>query len=147
MSRQHRSLPLGVLVWGLVGLAGCGGGPTKHLGPIVPVKGKVYLGEKPLMGGTISFLSLDEADMGAPVSTGTIDEQGGYSIKTGNKTGAPVGKWRVTVDTAGADKSPGGQESQFDPVYGNWKNSPLTVEVKENAPAGAYDFHLKTRKR
>jgi hypothetical protein len=144
---KYRKLFLGVLLWSVVGLVGCSGGPTKHLGPIVPVKGKVLLGEKPLLGGTINFLSLDEGDMGAPVSTGTIDDQGRFAVKTGSKAGAPVGKWRVTVDTAGADKSPGGQESQFDTVYSSWKDSPLTVEVKENASAGAYDFHLKPRKR
>jgi hypothetical protein len=135
---------LGFCVGSMVAIVGCGGGTGKVLGPCVAVQGKVTQGGKALAGGTIAFLSMDDKDKGLPVAEGAIDAQGAYTVKTLGKEGAPVGKYRVTVEPGGEDKA---QYMQFDGKYRNWRNSPLTIEVTENAPTGAYDFKLDVRKR
>jgi hypothetical protein len=50
-----------------------------------------------------------------------------------------VGKYRVILTTSGEDRK---QSSQFNSKYSHWEKSPLLVEVKENASAGAYDLKL-----
>jgi hypothetical protein len=124
-------------------LAGCGAGtPKGHIdfGPVVPVQGKVTLGEKPLDGGWITFFSIDEKQKGVSVAEGPIDKQGLYSVKSEGKDGAPKGKWRIAVDARGEDRF------QVDSKYATWRTSTLVIEVVDNPPPGAYDLKLpKTR--
>jgi hypothetical protein len=131
------AVPLGFCVCGLLALTGCGGN-TRATGPLVPVKGKVTLGGKPLVGGAVTFVPAEGAGSG-PMPTGDIDSQGLYSLRTGAQEGAPVGKYRAIVTTGGEDKT---QEAQFNSVYSSAQKSPLVVEVTENARPGAYDLPL-----
>jgi hypothetical protein len=117
-------------------VAGCSA--SASVGTYFPVEGQVTLGKRPLVGGTVSLLPLDrEGDV--PHSEGTIDVQGHYKILTAGKQGAPLGRYRAIVTTSGEDKT---QDSQFNSVYSHSENSPLTLEVLENAPAGYYDLKL-----
>jgi hypothetical protein len=137
MRLSPSALLLGFCACGLVALTGCGRN-TKATGPLVPVKGKVMLGGKPLVGGVVTFVPVEgEAD--SPRPAGDIDARGLYSLKTGGTEGAPVGKYRAAVTTGGEDKT---QESQFDAVYSSWQKSPLVLEVVESAPPGTYDLKL-----
>ena len=127
---------LGFAVCGLLALTGCSS--RRSVGPCVPVQGKVTLGGKPLVGGTVSFIPLEgEAD--APRPEGSIDAQGHYTLKTEGKEGAPAGKYRAILTTSGEDKK---QDAQFNPQYSHWEKSPLVIQVAENAPPGAYDLKL-----
>src|SRR5262245_5718353 len=59
---------------GVIALSGCGTvGPPA--GPCVPVKGKVTLGNSPLVGGMVTFIPLDGAP-NRPRPEGTVDSQG-----------------------------------------------------------------------
>ena len=126
-------------------LAGCGGKSALQslgVGPMVSVQGKVTLGGKPLMGGNVFFYP--EGEVKGFVPQGLIDAQGHYSLATSGEAGAPVGKYRATVEPASDDKA---QDMLVDVRYTSWVNSPLLIEVRENAPAGAYDLKLALPKK
>jgi hypothetical protein len=130
-------------VGGIFSLAGCGPKIPSNLGPIVPVQGKVTLDGQPLKGGNVTFHPLDHDEkLGTPL--GVIDLEGNYSMVSYDRKGAPVGKYRVTIDTGGEDKA---QDRLVDPIYADRQNSPLTITVQENAPAGDYDLKLKIGSR
>src|SRR5947209_10542199 len=101
------------LLAGVVALTGCG---RRHappvIGPCVPVKGKVLLGEKPLDTGTVTFIPLPENE-DVPRPKGYVDFNGFYELKTFGKEGAPPGKYRVTVRD---NPTRGQRKPKFDPV-------------------------------
>jgi hypothetical protein len=109
---------------------------------MVAVHGKVTLAGKPLMGGNVFFYP--EGEVKGFVPQGLIDSQGNYSLATSGEAGAPVGKYRATVEPASEDKA---QDMLVDVQYTSWVNSPLLVEVRENAPAGTYDLKLAIPKK
>jgi hypothetical protein len=111
------------------------------VGHCAPVKGTVILGTKPLNGGSITLIAV-EGDGQRPRPEGTIDAEGHYTLKTAGSEGAPPGKYRVAITTSGADKA---QDSQFNPQYSHWDKSPLTIQVSDNPPPGAYDLKLVPR--
>ena len=127
-------------VGGLLVLSGCGKGDSA--GPCVPVKGRVTLGSRPLVGGTVTFIPLD-GGADRPRPEGSVDSLGFYAVATAGVDGAPVGKYRATLTISGEDKK---QNGQFDPRYSHWEKSPLLIEVKENPAAGAYDLTLVPRR-
>jgi hypothetical protein len=135
--KRHFMVLLAACVGGLVALSGCGSGPSAG-GTCLPVKGKVTLGGKLLVGGDITFVPLDGAP-GRARPEGTVDKSGNYSVKTAGTEGAPAGKYRAVLTVSGEDRE---QLGQFDPLYSHWEKSPLVVEVKENVPAGAYDLKM-----
>jgi hypothetical protein len=120
-------------------LAGCSIG--RSVGQCVPVTGKITLGGKPLIGGTVMFIPL-ESDASAPRPEAQIDAQGLYSLKTEGIDGAPPGKYRAVVTTSGLDKK---QDAQFNAVYSSWEKSPLVRQVADDAAPGAYDLKLDPR--
>jgi len=62
-----------------------------------PVKGRVTLDEKPLVGVKVWFFPTDGGDL--PPATGLTDDEGVYQLTSNNgKSGAPVGKHRVIVN-------------------------------------------------
>lgn len=126
---------------GAVLAAGCNGTKPipKEFGPRIPVQGKVTLAGKPLLGGNVTFYSLDH-DVNQLQPYGIIDEQGNYSLSSYQEQGAPAGKYRVTVDPGSDDKK---MDTAVDAVYSNWEKSPLIVTVLENAPPGAYDLKME----
>jgi hypothetical protein len=105
----------------------------------MPVQGAVTVNGKPLKGGHVRFTALNH-DRKTCQPEGLIDTQGHYSVAVYRHEGAPVGKYRVTVDPASDDKK---MDAIVDFRYLNPEKTPLTVTVQENAPAGAYDLKLK----
>jgi hypothetical protein len=75
-------------------LAGCSGGGAEA-GPLVPVEGTVTNNGEPMPNGEVTFIPEDEKVKVSP--GGQIAPDGKYSLQTGGKPGAPVGKYQVTV--------------------------------------------------
>jgi len=124
----------------LLSAAGCGSsGPST-----VPVSGKITVDGQPLAKGSLRFVP-DSAKADSPNSepAGTI-EGGSYSVFTGGKPGAPVGKYKVAVVSQDEIDSTNPQppKSAVNPKYNDPQTSTLSVEVVSNAPPGAYDLKL-----
>jgi hypothetical protein len=133
---QYLRCSVGLLVWGLVALAGCNKDSAL---PCFPVEGKVIMGARPLVGGWITFIPL-AGDAKGQRPEGPIHAKGFYSLKTAGREGAPSGKYRATISISGIDKD---QNSEFNPLYSHWDKSPLIVTVTQDPPAGAYDLKLE----
>lgn len=135
--------PMGILLTcgALCCVPGCSGNRPmpKEFGALFPVEGKVTFDGKPLRGGNVTFFAQDH-DVKQLQPMGLIDGEGNYFVSSYQQKGAPAGKYRVTVIPATNDKS---IDLAVDDRYQNWEKSPLMVEVRENAPAGAYDLQLK----
>jgi hypothetical protein len=109
---------------------------------MAPVSGKVTVDGQALPAGQVSFLPVD-AMTGAGLSAGTIGSNGEYAIYTDGKAGAPLGKYKVTVNpsmvpTGGA----GAPTFAFNTNYRDAKSTPLTIEVVNNPEQGRYDLKL-----
>jgi hypothetical protein len=76
---------------GLCCLSCSGGGPKLN-----PVKGTLLYHNKPLPDATVSFHRLDAGHFDPP-STGLTDEDGSFTLVTGDREGAPAGEYKVTV--------------------------------------------------
>jgi hypothetical protein len=157
---QNASLRLFIFCAALssVCIAGCGGGNNKKTPKLVPVSGKVTLGGQPLTAGVVTFFP-DESkgNKGEYSATGSIDADGNYKLTTDGKEGAPLGAYRVSVNTQGmpgsaAKESADGTKTSTPPTgytattintkYLTPTTSGLTFEVVENAGAGTYDIKL-----
>jgi hypothetical protein len=131
------------LLLGLPFVLGCGGGSSFKT---VPVSGKVMCDDKPVTSGQVVLVPLD----GKPpkeASSGPIDSSGGYTIKTGTKDGAPVGKYKVQVMPGGSMAMvPTGDKPPPPPPYSLTFSDPqkttLQIEVVESPKPGAYDLKL-----
>jgi hypothetical protein len=134
-SKISRRIGTAVLACALVTLVGCGGLR------VVPVTGKVMLGDKPLAGAVVSF-NPDQAkgNTHRVSSTGRIDKDGHYEIYTddGSKVrkGAPPGWYKVTLMTG----LPGAPALEIDGKYLDMEKTPFSVEVVEDPKPSAYDF-------
>jgi len=84
MIRRGAALAVAVLFASLVG---CGGGLSK-------VEGVVTLDGTPVEGATVSFIPTSGK---ANLVVGQTDASGKFSLKTGDKSGAPPGDYKVTV--------------------------------------------------
>lgn len=74
---------------GCVVLLGCGdGGPS-----LTPVKGKVIYKDQPVAGATVVFNPVDQG----MIAMGQTDASGEYTLNTGGRPGAKLGKYRVSV--------------------------------------------------
>lgn len=109
---------------------------------LTPVKGKVTVDGQPVTSGHVVYVPTDATDT-AGLSAGTIDSNGEYTISTGGKSGAPLGKYKVmvspnTVPVQGATAPAGA----FNAQYQDPKKTPLTKEVVSSAAPGAYDLQL-----
>lgn len=148
----RRRAGLGIAWAALVLLAGgCSRGPK-----LVPVKGKVMLGGKPLTSGLVNYIPEKETP-GKGFPFGKIESDGSYELTTDGKSGAPLGTYKVTVSSAmppGADvpqPKTGGKPGGPPPatgggvpsIYLTAKTTPLTKTVTEDASSGAYDLTLK----
>lgn len=132
------------LALGLV--AGCG----KPAAPVVSVSGKVTVAGKSLTAGQVTFHPdvgtsppkvKSKTPRGGP-SMGEIKD-GTYTIYTGGKSGAPLGKYKVTV-TAPTMPAPEGKEpvSEIPEKYSNLVDTPLKIEVVADPKPGQYDLTL-----
>jgi hypothetical protein len=109
---------------------------------LMPVSGKVTVGEQPLVSGQVTLIPVDEKATKDPC-VGSIDANGEYKVFTGSSEGAPLGKYKVTVTpsmvpVAGAKSPP----IPFDRKYSEVKSTPLTIEVVSNPAPGAYNLKL-----
>ena len=143
-----RLLCFGILA-GLLTTLGCG----KKLPPMAPVSGKVTVNGQPLTAGNVSFIpdvKIDKSAKGqkdtapAGLSASTVGSDGTYKIITGGKDGAPLGKYKVTVNpsmvpVADAKAPP---PTGFNQQFTNPKTTPLHVEVIANPESGRYDLKL-----
>jgi len=114
---------------------------------LVPVTGKVLLGDQPLTRGSLSFRHQDaEPGKASPEPSGIIGEDGTYTLFTDQKPGAPVGKYYVlVVSTEDIDpqKASAAPKSLIDRKYADILSRHITIEVVEQASAGQYDIVLK----
>ena len=131
------------LAWLPVLLAcGCGGGER-----LVPVAGRITVGGKPLPAGVVVFHpDVERGNRTRQEPRGTVNEQGAYELRSGDRAGAPPGWYRVAVfamrqpQPGDGMKPPDWLASQR---YSDVKTSGLSVQVVEAPAAGAYDFELK----
>jgi hypothetical protein len=125
-------------------IGGCKGGA--NLPALAPVKGKVTVDGKSVTSGQVVLIpETPEKGKEGALSAGQIDADGNYEISTGGKSGAPLGKHKVTVTPPtmpmpGAKGPPKGEFNQK--KYGDQKSTPLSITVVENPAPGAYDLKL-----
>lgn len=133
-------------IFGICLLAGCGGESRS------PVSGKVINGDKPLTTGTVTFHP--DAAKGNTTTlhpSSEISADGSYILKSDGEEGAPVGWYKVTV-LAEAARPADGKDAYaiLKPLVGQQYTSeqetPLSIEVKDDAPAGHYEIKLDPRK-
>jgi hypothetical protein len=136
-----------VLGVAIAATAGCKTPPT----PCFPVSGKVVYQKKPLTTGTVTFTpDMSKGNQSKENAVGMVKEDGTYSLTTNGRDGAPLGWYKVTVNVMAppaAEVPPPGtplpKAPKFDKKYEKTETSGLSIEVKENAPQGAYDIDLK----
>lgn len=146
----------GVLLSGLLVccLAGCEGDPY-HVGRRVPVRGQIYLGDKPLWLGSAVFGRVwfyPDASKGntcPQVPVGEIEPNGEYQLKTRGQDGAPPGWYKVlVVATERIDHHyPSRPRKCFVPLrYTRLETTDLQIEVLNDGQEHRYDLHLKPDK-
>jgi len=121
---------------GFVALAacGCGGGETPY-----PVSGKVTSDGAALNGGTVSFTPNDSKGNKTKQAPGSkIGSDGTYSLVSGNKSGAPLGWYKVTIVTDAPGETP--STVKVNPKYKSATSTDLEVEVVANPEPGKYDL-------
>jgi hypothetical protein len=131
-------------------LVGCGGSepPGPKQLPTVPAAGTVTYNGQPLANATISCQHSD----GEAAASGKSDASGKFTLKSyGDKDGAPVGSYKVSVSVSAvqeiepgvmAPEPPGGFKSPIPAKFGNVAESGLTLEVPA---AGSTDLKLDLR--
>jgi hypothetical protein len=133
-----KTLVPGILLWALIGAAGCSSSPS---GPekqkTVKVIGQVKYKGSPVANATVVFMAVD----GKVSSHGNTDAAGLFSLSTyGTEDGAPPGRYRVIVTAVTArevepgvlaDEPPGGFKSPVPAKYANPSTTDLVVMVKE----------------
>lgn len=109
----------------------------------VPVSGKVTVDGQPVTAGNVSYTAFDKDQKVGAACAGQIDPTGGYVIYTGGKTGAPPGRYKVTVTPSmiptGDKKMP---SVPFNTKFSDGAKTPLIINVQANAPPGTYDLKL-----
>jgi hypothetical protein len=129
---------------GLILLAALAGCDSSGVGRLVPVKGQVTIDGKPLTTGSLVFKA-DSAKgtISKFEPTGTIAADGGYSLFTKEKEGAPLGWYKVGVVAQESNPSdPYALKSLIPARYNEAETSGLAVEVVTKPAAGAYDLKL-----
>ncbi len=154
MSSLCSAAPRGWSLAALVPLLLAAGCDSSGVGKTYPVSGKVTLDGKPLTAATTIILFKPDAAKGnsSPFEpTGTVDDQGNYTLVTSGKKGAPPGAYKVVVTATEPPKDegrrspkhkrPGGQ-TLLPSRYGQAATTTVAIEVVETPPPGAYDIKL-----
>jgi hypothetical protein len=135
-------------------LLGMGCGMDSGIGKLYPVAGQITLDGKPLAGETVRVLFKPDAAKGNTTAfepVGIVDGQGGYTLITQGKEGAPPGWYKVVVvatadrpprPATGQGRRPVALQSLLPAKYGTAETTDLAVEVVENPPSGAFDLPL-----
>jgi len=128
----------------VLSLGGCGNqeqGPT-----LVPVSGTISVDGTPIPKAGISFRPDKSKGNSAPYQPGgAANDQGKYELIAAAKQGAPPGWYKVVVFPY--SPPPGGPAPtisipEFNKKYSNPDTTDLSIEVKADAPPGAYDLEL-----
>jgi hypothetical protein len=105
--------------FGLTALAGCTSGPPQE--PVYPVKGQLFVDDKPAHGAVVWFYPLDVAQVDLknpaadPRPSGIVQADGTFELNTfGIKDGAPAGRYRIGVTWTKA--LPGDSEEKLLPI-------------------------------
>lgn len=117
--------------------------------PLVPVSGVVKLGGAPMPMGTVEFHpDAGKGNTFKGIPKAAIQPDGKYKLISDGREGAPLGWYKVTVSGQGMpDMSKmGGDKPPTPPTvpakYAKPDTSGFSFEVKDGAPAGAYDLSL-----
>lgn len=123
MTWASSSRPLVVLALPLVLFAGCKSQPPQ----LVPVRGKIMCGDKPLAGVMVQFVPQDP-ERKHLVADGQTDKEGVFTLRTYPfGEGAVIGKYKVTLNFG----SDGDDPSAIEEMYSNPESTPLEAEIKE----------------
>jgi hypothetical protein len=113
---------------------------------LAPVSGKITVDNQPVTAGQVTLVPLGDTGKMAGksnLSAGTIDSSGVYTIYTDGRSGAPLGKYKVTVTPSmvptGAKEAP---TTPFNAKYTDVAKTDAQIEVIDNAPPGKYDLKL-----
>jgi hypothetical protein len=150
LPRSARRISTLVTAAALVALVLGGCGKQEEELTLIPVSGKVTVGNTVLPTGQISFVpDAEKGNKSAKSPFAMINADGTYTLSTGVegavKEGAPPGWYRVTINAApSADPAVGKMKvPTYNSDYGSAKNTPLSVEVRPDAPAKSYDLKLR----
>jgi hypothetical protein len=110
-----------------------GGGPTLN-----PVHGKVLYKNQPLKGAQVTFHPRGPTDINTIRPVGLTGEDGTFSVKTGQKEGAPAGPYVVTLICSEEIKPKAKKLSMESPgtrdmlggTYARQETSKIHVEIK-----------------
>jgi len=148
VNHKARFLPqlLIILCGSAVLWAGAGCADQSGVGKTVPVTGKVYLGDRPLTTGSVSFRpDASKGNNSTLEPSGDIGPDGTYKVSTNGKPGAPPGWYKVVV-AADVPSNPDDPYSMPKSIIGTKYADPnttdLSIEVVENPPPGAYDLKV-----
>lgn len=114
------------------------------------VSGTVLVDGVPLTKGGVRFVPYKEKGNTATVEpVGTLAVDGTYILSSANKTGAPLGWYRVTVSGMG-DEIPDSAnikaiKKTVASKYADATTSGFLVEVIPAPAAGAYDFKVSAK--
>jgi hypothetical protein len=132
-----------ILVCGSLCLPACG---TDPIGKTYPVKGKVDLDGVLLKAGSVAFFPADYEGAPAFEAASKIKPDGSYELSTRGKSGALLGRYKVTVVLQNkVEPNRAGDVVSLVPTeYTNKETTPLKVEVIETQEDGKYDLHLSS---
>ena len=132
-------------VWAV---AGCGKPALK----LVPVSGKVLVGDKPVTSGVVQFRAdPDHGNRSWEVPIGEVQPDGSFELMTGTQKGAPLGWWKVIVaaDNVKFWEPPPGASPDWRPPqpfvnerYLAVRTTDVAVEVVERPREGSYVLRL-----
>ena len=122
----------------VVAVAGCGdSGPE-----LVPVVGTVRIDGQPATEGAVTYR---HAETGAFEASGLIQSDGTYKLMQNDSEGAQEGEYRIVVFVRQTPMTPSGEMAGLPTIivnqkYTNPNTTPLSVQVKKDAPPGHYDL-------
>ncbi len=146
-ARFRRPRPVTAVAAAVLMIAGCGGPAEPKL---VGVTGAVKIGGAPMPMGTVEYHPDAAKGNSHPAKvTGMIKADGTYTLQTDGKPGAPAGWYLVAVTGKGMPdmskmQDPGKMPAPpaVNPKYTKPETAGFSIEVKDGAPAGAYDLPL-----
>ncbi len=108
----------------------------------VDVSGKATVDGKPLTKAAV-FFAPDKDNPLKAIPGGVVDEDGVYHLTTGDKSGAPLGWYKVFIDYE--HKKGERVPSPVHPKYLAAGQTPLAVQVVANPQPGTYDLKFSKK--
>ena len=112
---------------------------------MAPVSGSITVDNLPLTGGQVTFHPIGkvESSDNKGFSGGIVEASGKYTLFTGGEKGAPLGKYKVTVNPSMVPTGTGAPPAPFNNRFRDAKTTTIEVEVVTSPAAGVYDLKLK----